>query len=58
MAIKQTLDQVKKVFADRGCVFTDAEYKGAQSKCNYIAACSHVGTVTYSNFVRGWGYSL
>ena len=47
---KRSLEDVKKMFSDRGCVFLDDEFKGVHHNHNYVCKCGRSAKITLAGF--------
>ena len=50
---KYTLEQVKEIYAKRGCVFLDEEFLGVMHKHNYLCVCGNQSQMSLNNFFKG-----
>ena len=50
MCKKRSLQEVKKMFQDRGCEFLDDEFKGIHYKHNYRCKCGREAEITFAGF--------
>jgi hypothetical protein len=50
---KYTTDQVKEIYAKRGCKFLDSEFLGVMHKHNYLCVCGNTSSMTLNNFFKG-----
>ena len=50
---KYTLEQVKKIYEKRGCVFLDNEFLGVMHKHNYLCVCKNINQMSLNNFFKG-----
>jgi len=50
---RYSLEEIKKYFADRGCVFLDDWYKDNINLHNYICECGKQGMIRFCNFYKG-----
>lgn len=48
-----TLDDIKKIFRDRGCELLEDEYKGCRSTVRYRAKCGHEDSIILYHFTTG-----
>jgi hypothetical protein len=47
---KRSLEEVKKIFRDRGCEFLDSEFKGIHFKHRYRCKCGMESQITFAGF--------
>lgn len=50
-----TYEEVKEIFAARGCQLLSTEYLNAHSYLDYITTCNHERSIRFSNFLKGKG---
>jgi hypothetical protein len=50
LAHKKSLDEIKKIFSDRGCQFLDYWYGGIHTSHNYICKCGRVSQISFAGF--------
>jgi hypothetical protein len=47
---KRSLEEIQKIFKERGCEFLDLEFKGITYKHNYKCKCGKIKQITFSGF--------
>lgn len=47
---KRSVEQVQKIFADRGAKFLDNEFKGVHHNHNYICKCGYKSVISFAGF--------
>jgi uncharacterized protein YkuJ len=50
---KLTIEQIREVFAKRGCVLLSNEYQNAHVKLDYQCSRGHPGQITWNSFQQG-----
>jgi hypothetical protein len=48
--IRYTIDEVKKIFEDAGCVLLSEEYVNSKTSMEYICSCGNLGNQSLENF--------
>jgi hypothetical protein len=52
---KFTINQVDKIFTDKGCILKSETYINCVEKLEYVALCGHINNISISNFKSGVG---
>lgn len=52
---KHTIEEVNKLFKERGCTLISNKYEGNRYKLEYIAQCGHKHKISIDNFIKGKG---
>jgi len=47
---KRSLEEIKKIFSDRGCKFLDNEFKNSNFKHNYECKCGKIKQISFTGF--------
>lgn len=50
MSKKRSVEEVKAIFADRGCEFLDNEFRGIHFKHNFRCKCGRIAQITLAGF--------
>jgi hypothetical protein len=50
LAHKKTLEEIKKIFLDRGCQFLDDWYGGIHQLHNYMCKCKRISIISFAGF--------
>jgi hypothetical protein len=50
LAHKKTLDEIKKIFLDKGCQFLDDWYGGIHQLHNYTCKCKRISIISFAGF--------
>lgn len=50
---KYTIDDVRNIFEQRGCILLSKEYKNVDEKLDYICVCGNKSSISLYEFMRG-----
>jgi hypothetical protein len=53
MSKKYTIEEVRKIFEDEGCILQSKVYKNARTPLDYICECRNESKISLDNFKRG-----
>jgi hypothetical protein len=51
--MRKTIEEVRKIFEENGCILLSTEYKQASQKLKYICECGNESEITFNHFQSG-----